>query len=124
MILVNAWKNTVLENYVNFSGRANRAQYWWFVLANFIAVAVLALLMQVAGIFTLLYVVYAVGVFLPGLALAIRRLHDTNHSGWWILIALIPLAGFIVLLVFYVTAGTAGDNDHGAPSNWPAAAAG
>jgi uncharacterized membrane protein YhaH (DUF805 family) len=123
MILVNAWKNAVLENYVNFSGRANRAQYWWFVLANLIAVAVLFILMQIASIFAVLYVVYVIGLLLPGLALAIRRLHDTNRSGWWILIAFVPIVGFIVLLVFYITAGTDGDNDHGAPSHWPAATA-
>ena len=119
MVIVNAWKNTVLENYVTFSGRANRAQFWWFVLANFIISIVLQLLGNAASIFTLVAGLYALAVLLPSLAVAIRRLHDTNRSGWWILIALIPLVGIIILIVFYATAGTAGENSHGAPSTWP-----
>lgn len=82
MILIEAWKNVVLNNYTNFEGRANRAEFWWFVLANLIAAVILAALGRVSSIFELLSAVYALGVLLPSIAVAMRRLHDTiNQAG-------------------------------------------
>jgi uncharacterized membrane protein YhaH (DUF805 family) len=120
MILVNAWKNAVLENYANFSGRANRPQYWWFTLTAIIISVVLQVLTNAASIFGLIAVIYSLAVLIPSIALAVRRLHDINKSGWWLLITFIPIIGFIILIVWAATRGTEGENDHGAPSFWPA----
>jgi uncharacterized membrane protein YhaH (DUF805 family) len=114
MQLIESWKLVVLERYAKFDGRAGRAEFWWFVLANFLAYIALAILMQISGIFFVLYIVYALGVLIPSLAVAIRRLHDTDKSGWLLLLGLIPLVGFIILLVFYIQEGTSGPNQYGA----------
>lgn len=104
----------VWRNYVTFEGRARRSEYWCFTLFNILAVLVLALID--AALFkghAILSNLYALAAFLPGLAVAVRRLHDTGRSGWWYLIALIPLVGAIVLLVFFVTDSDAGPNAYG-----------
>jgi uncharacterized membrane protein YhaH (DUF805 family) len=82
------------NKYVDFSGRASRSEYWWFVLFVFAGAVVTSLLHH------WLYVLFVLGTLLPGLAAASRRLHDTGRSGWWQLIGLIPLIGLIVLIVF------------------------
>ncbi|MGB9345810.1 MAG: DUF805 domain-containing protein [Ilumatobacteraceae bacterium] len=112
MALIENWKLVVLERYAKFDGRAGRGEFWWFVLANFLVFVVLAILIQISGIFWILYVGYVLAIIVPSIAVAIRRLHDSNKSGWWLLIGLIPFGG-IVLLVFYILEGTNGPNDHG-----------
>jgi uncharacterized membrane protein YhaH (DUF805 family) len=114
MQLVESWKLVVLERYAKFDGRAGRAEFWWFVLANFIVVVALGILAGIADIFTILYFLYAIALFIPSLAVAVRRLHDTDKSGWFILLGLIPIVGFIILIVFYATEGTNGPNSYGA----------
>lgn len=80
--------------YAEFNGRASRAEYWWFFLFVLLAGGVLSTLSnKLAGAFYL-------ATLLPSLAAASRRLHDTERSGWWQLVALVPLVGLIVLLVF------------------------
>lgn len=122
MILVNAWKLVVVERFAVFEGRAGRAEYWWFFLANLIIGVVLGLLAQASVLFLILYVVYALALLIPSLAVGIRRLHDTDKSGWWILIALVPLVGFIILIVFLAIEGTNGPNQYGITAPGPAAA--
>ncbi len=109
------WYTKVLKNYVGFSGRARRTEFWMFALFNAIIAGVLNVLWRMTdvGAFYWLYVLYAVAVFLPSLAVGVRRLHDTNRSGWWILIGLIPIVGAIVLIVFYATEGNRGANQYG-----------
>jgi uncharacterized membrane protein YhaH (DUF805 family) len=114
MQLIESWKLVVLERYAKFDGRAGRAEFWWFVLANFLVMVVLNILGNVSSLFNIVYFVYAVGVLIPSIAVAIRRLHDTDKSGWWLLIGFVPIVGFIVLIVFYATAGTPGPNKYGA----------
>jgi uncharacterized membrane protein YhaH (DUF805 family) len=111
------------DNYVKFDGRASRPEFWWWVLFAFL-VSVAARLLDAALGIHFLYAIAGLGLFLPGLGVSIRRLHDTNRSGWWILIGLIPIIGFIVLLVFYIQESDAGDNQYGPPppSAPPAAA--
>lgn len=121
MALIENWKLVVLQRYAKFDGRAGRGEFWWFVLANIIAYVVLAILIQIASIFIILYIGYAIAVIIPSIAVAIRRLHDTDKSGWLLLVGLIPLVGFIILLVFYIQEGTAGPNQYGAAAE-PAAA--
>ena len=115
MILVNAWKTVVLERYTKFEGRAGRAEFWWFFLANLIISVVLSALGQASTIFTIVGVIYSLGVLLPSLAVAIRRLHDTNKSGWLLLLWIIPIIGWIILIVFYAKEGDPGPNNYGAP---------
>jgi uncharacterized membrane protein YhaH (DUF805 family) len=117
--LISYWKLVVLERYAQFSGRARRAEFWWYALANFIITFVLQLLVGVSGIFWLLYVIYVIGVLIPGIAVGIRRLHDTGRSGWWLLIALIPFVGAIVLIVFLATDSTRGTNQYGTSEKYP-----
>ncbi|HEV7802196.1 MAG TPA: DUF805 domain-containing protein [Burkholderiales bacterium] len=106
------WYLQVLKRYAEFSGRASRTEFWMFTLVNFIVVVVLSLLDSFIG-FGLLGMIYGLGVLIPSLAVSVRRLHDTNRSGWWLLIGLIPVIGFIVLLVFMVQDSDAGDNQYG-----------
>ncbi|MBA2344162.1 MAG: DUF805 domain-containing protein [Rubrobacter sp.] len=108
------WYIDAFRNYAVFDGRSRRAAYWYFVLFNIIVAVVLAFIDMLLGTFSsssnigLLSGIYSLAVIIPTLAVAIRRLHDTDRSGWWILISLIPLIGSIVLLVFYVMDSTPG----------------
>ena len=108
-----------LKKYAVFSGRARRAEYWYFVLFNIIVAVVLALIDTLLGTttgvssFGLLSGIYSLAVLIPTLAVTVRRLHDIDRSGWWIFINLIPLVGAIVLLVFSLLPGTPGSNRFG-----------
>jgi uncharacterized membrane protein YhaH (DUF805 family) len=101
---------TGLSKYVGFQGRATRSEFWYFVLFVII-VEVVAYAID-AGVFgrPILYSIAAIGLLLPNLAIAVRRLHDIDRSGWWIFISLIPLIGIILLIVWYCTKGTLGPN--------------
>jgi len=110
---LDAWKN-----YANFQGRARRKAYWMFVLFNIIALVILSLIEGALGLsgqngYGILTGLYSLAIILPLIALAVRRLHDTGRSGWWILIGLVPLIGPIVLIVFYVTDSQPGTNQYG-----------
>jgi uncharacterized membrane protein YhaH (DUF805 family) len=115
MQLVNWWKVVVLERFAQFVGRAGRAEFWWFALANFIVSLILNLLGRASGLFVVLGVIYSLAVLVPSIAVGIRRLHDTAKSGWWLLIGLVPLVGFIVLIVFFATQGNPAPNQYGPP---------
>ena len=90
--------STVFSKYAVFTGRASRPEFWWFALFNVIASVVLGGVDKAVFGREILSVVYGLGVLLPGLGVAIRRLHDTDRSGWWLLVGLIPLIGWIVLV--------------------------
>ncbi|WP_166212773.1 DUF805 domain-containing protein [Cognatiluteimonas telluris] len=113
------WYLKVLKNYAVFQGRARRKEYWMYTLFNVLVLVVLSILDRVLGLASEtygigpLYVLYALAVLIPGLAVGVRRLHDIDKSGWWMLIAFIPLIGGIVLLVFAVMEGTSGSNRFG-----------
>ncbi|MDB2327957.1 DUF805 domain-containing protein [Flavobacteriaceae bacterium] len=113
------WYLKVLKQYADFSGRARRKEYWMFVLFNMIFAIVAAILDNVLGIamegtgYGPLYGIYALAVLIPGLAVAVRRLHDVGKSGWMILFTLIPLIGAIWLLVLLVTDSNLGENQYG-----------
>ena len=113
------WYLGALKKYATFEGRARRKDYWFFVLFNVLAIIVLEILDVVLGTFSpetgfgLLSGLYAIAVLLPSLAVTVRRLHDTDRSGWWILINFIPLIGAIVLLIFTLLDGTPGSNRFG-----------
>ena len=103
----------VLKKYADFSGRARRAEYWMFALINFVIGIVLAIVDGILGTGGMVGLIYSVGVFIPSLAVLARRLHDTNRSGWWMLIALIPILGWIAILIFLTQDSTPGDNKYG-----------
>lgn len=113
------WYLKVLKNYADFSGRARRKEYWFFFLFNFIIALVLGLVDGVTGTLNpalgigLLGGIYSLAVLIPGLAVSVRRLHDTGRSGWWLLIALVPLIGAIVLLIFLVSDSKPEANQYG-----------
>lgn len=106
------WYLEVLKKYAVFTGRARRREYWMFFLVNFIVGLVLAVIGRVLDLEILQYL-YSLAVLLPGLGVAVRRLHDTGRSGWWLLIALVPLIGAIVLLVFLVSDSQPDTNQYG-----------
>ena len=103
----------VKDNYANFKGRARRKEYWMFVLFNFLFACAAVIVDFIVGTLPLLYVVYLLAVIIPGIAVTVRRLHDTGKSGWWYFIVLVPLIGAIWLLVLLCTDGTPGVNGYG-----------
>lgn len=113
------WYLKVLRQYTDFHGRARRKEYWMFVLFNILFAIAAMILDNILGIafqgigYGPIYLLYALVVFIPGLAVAVRRLHDIGKSGWMILVALIPIVGAIWLIVLFVTEGVAGENEYG-----------
>jgi uncharacterized membrane protein YhaH (DUF805 family) len=107
---------TCLRRYAVFEGRARRSEYWWFFLFNVLMQAATGLVD--AALFGqdsvgLVNALYGLAVLLPGLAVAVRRLHDVNRSGWWLLISLIPVLGILLLIVWFCRRGDAGPNRFG-----------
>ncbi len=118
------WYLKVLKNYAIFTGRARRTEFWMFALINLLISLGLALIGAIIGGRFVLQSLYSLAVLIPSLAVSVRRLHDTNRTGWWMLIGLIPLVGAIVLLVFAVQDSQVGDNQYGPnPKAAPAASA-
>ncbi len=106
----------VFSNYVGFTGRAVRSEYWFFALFSVIIGVVLAVVdAQIFGA-SVSGGLWSLATFLPSLAVGVRRLHDTDRSGWFLLIALIPLIGVILLIVWLATQGTPGANRFGPPA--------
>jgi uncharacterized membrane protein YhaH (DUF805 family) len=103
------------DHYVKFNGRASRPAYWWWFLFAILVAACASIIDAAIGSFGVISGIAGLALLLPGLSVAIRRLHDTDRTGWWILIGLIPIIGFIVLLVFYLQKSDPGDNRFGPP---------
>ena len=101
------------QNYANFSGRARRMEYWMFFLVYALITLVLGVLEGVFNIVGTLTAVCALAHLLPSLAVTVRRLHDTGRCGWWLLVALVPLIGALVLLFFMLSAGKPETNAYG-----------
>lgn len=109
----------------DFQGRAARPEYWLYFLAYLIQLVIAIIIDRaVFGVgpgdgVPVVYLLAILGNLIPALSVGIRRLHDTNRSGWWLLISLIPLIGGVVLLIFYVLPGTPGANRFGPPPGAP-----
>ena len=101
-----------LSQYVGFSGRARRSEYWWFVLFNVVVAVVAGIIDGILGTNSVISGLASLALLLPNLAVSVRRLHDTSRSGWWILLGLIPLVGAIILIVWYCGDSHA-DNQYG-----------
>jgi uncharacterized membrane protein YhaH (DUF805 family) len=122
------WYLKVLKQYADFSGRARRTEYWMFALFNVLIVLALFIIATIIGgiaggdsgagvgaiIGYVLYVFYGLAIFIPGLAVVVRRLHDTGKGGGWIFISFVPLIGGIWFLVLMLTDSEAGENRFGA----------
>ena len=106
---------SVFTQYVGFSGRARRSEYWWYTLFLFIVGFILGLIIGITGNQNMNYLilVFELAVFLPTLSVSVRRLHDTGKSGWWVLLSLIPVIGSIILIIFYVMDSEPGSNQYG-----------
>lgn len=108
------WYISVLKQYAVFSGRARRTEYWMFVLCNVIVMQLLGMVDKlIGGDKEFISGIYSLAVLLPSLAVAVRRLHDTDRSGWWLLLGLIPIIGTLVLIYFMVCNGQKGPNRFG-----------
>lgn len=114
---------SVLKKYAVFSGRATRREFWMYTLWNtivMIAIMVIeSILARATGIgaFTILIVIYALGVLLPSLGVSLRRLHDAGFSGWWILLDLIPFGAIVLIIMFVQPSKT--DVSSGGPAAAP-----
>ena len=106
----------IIKKYAKFEGRANRPQYWYFVLTQFLAFFILELLCVIPFVNIIAFLallVLGLGLIVPGIAVSVRRLHDTNKSGWWLLLCFVPFVGSLVILVFMCLEGTKGANKYG-----------
>lgn len=112
---IKKWYMEALTKYVEFDGRARRKEFWTFTLTNFVISIVLSILDSIVGLgIGFIGTLFSLAILLPSLAVGVRRLHDIGKEGWWILIGLIPIIGWIVLIYFYVQEGEAGANAYGA----------
>ena len=103
-----------LGKYGTFVGRARRSEYWFFVVFCYLAGQATLPLSFIVGHYGGLLTLATIGVLLPSIAVGMRRLHDTNRSGWWLLLNLVPIAGQIVLTIWMFERGTVGENRFGA----------
>src|SRR5215210_822569 len=112
-----SWFVEALKKYAVFSGRSRRKEYWYFAL--FVISIVLNIIDLLIGAYDrtagvgLLSSIFSLAILIPSIAVTVRRLHDTDRSGWWVLISLVPFIGWIVLLVFTVQESTPGSNRYG-----------
>lgn len=125
--MIDWWKKVMLKNYANFTGRARRAEYWYFALMNFILIIPFYVIgsigilndnttLSVMGMG--LYGIVVLATIVPTLAVSARRLHDINKSGWFYLFVFIPLIGGILILVWFFTDGDRFTNNYGSdPKN-------
>ncbi|MDO8674147.1 MAG: DUF805 domain-containing protein [Dehalococcoidia bacterium] len=97
----------VLKKYVDFSGRASRREFWMFLVINIVIAIVLQILANIAGVFNIIYIIFELAIIVPSISVGVRRMHDTNRPGWWIIIPIIDI-------VYAASAGTKGANNYGA----------
>jgi len=116
MSAFNYFKECFTTKFADFKGRARRSEFWYFTLFTLLASIVVGildgLLASLIGM-PILTIVFMLALIIPSIAVTIRRLHDTDRSGWWILVGLVPILGSIALLVFYVQDSKPGANAWG-----------
>ena len=105
-------------NYCNFNGRASRSEYWWYILFTFALGVLVSVVFSFSGTLqTVVSSVVNLALLLPGLGLAVRRLHDINKSGWFLLLALIPIVGAIILIIWFAKESDPQANQYGEVPN-------
>jgi uncharacterized membrane protein YhaH (DUF805 family) len=114
------WYLKVLKQYADFNGRARRTEFWMFILFNMLFAFGAMVLDNLLGLkfneqipYGYIYLLYGLAVFIPGIAVAVRRLHDVGKSGWFYFIVFIPIIGAIWLIILFATDGTPGSNEYG-----------
>jgi len=107
------WYLKGLRNYLNFSGRAQRMEYWMFALFNIIFAVVLVIIESILHLEGEISGLFGLAILIPSFAVAFRRLHDTDHSGWWFFIGMVPIIGLIIFFVFMVQDSQAYENRFG-----------
>lgn len=112
------WYLAVLKKYADFEGRARRKEYWMFILFNILISFVIgilgAIIGETGGLITVsLSGLYSLFIFIPSIAVTVRRLHDTNRTGWWILIWFIPVIGWVILFIFMILDSDPNANAYG-----------
>lgn len=113
------WFLVALKKYAVFQGRARRKEYWYFILFYILIYIGLSIIEGMfggsgsSGQGGILTAVFTLGMLIPSLSVGVRRLHDTNRSGWWVLISLIPIVGVFILIYFTVQDGQSGTNRFG-----------
>lgn len=120
---------TCLSKYVDFTGRARRSEFWYFFLFSFLVQVVASILDSILGTdfdtgsSGLISTIATLALFLPSIAVSARRLHDIGKSGWWQLLAIIPIIGWIMVIIWYCTNTKPGANQYGPdPKNDPSGA--
>jgi uncharacterized membrane protein YhaH (DUF805 family) len=107
------WYLEVLKKYAVFDGRSRRREFWYFVLFSSIVAIALMIIDITAGTHYAFLGIYCLAVLLPGLGVSIRRLHDTNRSGWWVLVNLYPAVGQMFFILFTAAESDVGENQYG-----------
>ena len=113
------WYLEVIKKYAVFTGRSSRKEYWYFILFCIITALVLSVIDALIGIYIiesnrgLLSGYYNLSIFIPSIAVSVRRLHDISLSGWWVLITLIPLLGGIIFIYMMMQNSTPDTNQYG-----------
>ena len=118
MTFMESVRTCLKENYCNFEGRAPRSEYWWFALFAVLLGIVTSIIDGILGTVTangigLISSIASLALIIPSIAVAVRRLHDTDRSGWFYLLIFIPLIGSIILIIFFIQQGTNGRNRFG-----------
>jgi uncharacterized membrane protein YhaH (DUF805 family) len=114
-LVESAKRNFTTSTYAQFSGRASRSEYWWFALASFLVIMVAAIIDGAAGTVVVTLLAYLF-LIIPGIAVSVRRLHDVDRSGTYLLLNIVPLVGSIVLFIWAVTPGDKKANEYGPAS--------
>lgn len=112
---VDWYLSVVRDHYADFNGRAGRAEFWYFVLVNFVISCVLAFIARIIHPFGIIEGLYALAVLIPSIAVTVRRLHDSDKSGWLALLWIVPFVGWLIVLVLCIMEGTPGPNQYGNP---------
>jgi uncharacterized membrane protein YhaH (DUF805 family) len=103
------------DHYADFSGRASRPAYWWWFLFGILVGLAANIIDAIIGSFGVISGLAGLALLIPGLAVSVRRFHDIDKSGWWILIFIIPIVGFVLWLIWFTREGDAGENQYGPP---------
>ena len=118
MSFTDAVRRCLKEKYINFSDRAARSEYWWFALFCWgvaIALSILDnLIFNDASGYGIFSTIWGLAIVVPSIGVGVRRLHDLDKSGWWLLLSCIPVIGFLILVFWFIQQGTAGQNRFGA----------
>lgn len=113
--------HVVKDNFCNLNGRASRYEFWWFFVIVLILNCISSICDAICGLPGVLSGILSLVLLLPQLGLDVRRLHDINRSGWWLLLCIIPVIGWIILLIWAIQPGDEAANDYGEVPAIPAA---